>query len=249
MARPLKKGFDYFPHDTDMSEDEKLQKVEFKFGLEGYAIYNKILERSFKTSGDFSLSDDDGYKMYAEKWRIEVERLKEIIMFFRDLKLFPEENFVSNGIKKRMRKIKQERDRKRKYYKTKEVTARVSDGRNTGEIPVSPNKVNKTKLNKTKENNKDIDIEGHVTVTSRQDLGKLQIYWNTILFTPRLIEKEFIDNLYGKFGLDKSKGIIRDLAENGFKKVKTMRESLNWETGEIKPKNTEPEGITIKKVD
>ena len=61
-------------------------------------------------------------------------------------------------------------------------------------------------------------------------------YWNSLLFTPRGIEKEFIEELLIKFKFEKTKRIIRELAENGFKKVKTMRDALD-KNGIIKPKD------------
>lgn len=44
MARPLKKGADYFRHDASASEDPKLMHIEGIFGLEGYALYFKMIE-------------------------------------------------------------------------------------------------------------------------------------------------------------------------------------------------------------
>lgn len=54
MARPIKQGMDYFPHDTDASNDEKLEMFEASYGLEGYAFYFKLLERIYR-SPDFML--------------------------------------------------------------------------------------------------------------------------------------------------------------------------------------------------
>ena len=44
MARPTKKGLDYFPHDTHTDQDTALALVEAEFGLEAYAVYFKLLE-------------------------------------------------------------------------------------------------------------------------------------------------------------------------------------------------------------
>ena len=44
MARPTKKGLDYFPHDTHTNQDTALALVEAEFGLEAYAVYFKLLE-------------------------------------------------------------------------------------------------------------------------------------------------------------------------------------------------------------
>lgn len=159
MSRPIANTISYFSHDTDMSEDDKLEKVEFKYGLIGYAIYNKILERVYKTYGNFNIQSSEDFKMYGQKWRVEAEMLKEIVNYMREIFLFPSDNFVSNGVKKRMKKIKAERDRKRNYYKKKEVTKKVLDVQNTAKTPLKDvyktdcskqTKVNKSKLNKIK---------------------------------------------------------------------------------------------------
>ena len=66
---------------------------------------------------------------------------------------------------------------------------------------------------------------------------QLRSYWNATIGTPRLIELEFIEELLTKFGYEGAKGIVRNLAESGFKKVKTMRSALN-DDGTIKPRET-----------
>jgi hypothetical protein len=183
MARPLTDSIPYFPHDTDMSEDEKVQKVEFKFGLIGYAVYNKILERVYKTSGEFELITDDDFRMYAEKWRIENEKLREILLFMREQKLFSDDKLISNGIKKRIKKIQGERSRKRNYYKKQKVTKKVLDGQNIGEIPEKKDfsRQSKVKESKVKES-KDIYIEPELSLplSDENSNGKEQVEFKEV---------------------------------------------------------------------
>ena len=161
MARPVTNTIAYFSHDTDMSEDDKIEKLEFKYGLIGYAIYNKILEKVYRNSGNFILKTDEDFKLYSKKWKLRSEKLKEMIALMRELNLFPAEGFVSNGVKKRMKKIKDERDRKRNYYKKKEVAMRILDVQNTAKTPLKDvnqtdyseqSKLNQNKLNQIKLN-------------------------------------------------------------------------------------------------
>ena len=186
MARPVTNTIAYFSHDTDMSEDDKIEKLEFKYGLIGYAIYNKILERVYRNFGNFQIQTDEDYKLYSKKWDIDSEKLKEIISYMREINLFPSKNFISAGVKKRMKKITDERDRMRNYYKKNGVTKRVSDV----EIPLNdvettylnkPIKVNKSKVNKIKE--KEIKVN------------------NTSLINPPSgkPERDFIDELLNLF--------------------------------------------------
>ena len=44
MARPIKLGLDYFPHDTHSNDDTALALIEAEFGIAGYAVYFKLLE-------------------------------------------------------------------------------------------------------------------------------------------------------------------------------------------------------------
>ena len=44
MARPKKNNADYFSHDADMRNHRKMKAIRAKFGLEGYAIWNMVLE-------------------------------------------------------------------------------------------------------------------------------------------------------------------------------------------------------------
>jgi hypothetical protein len=221
MARPLSDSIPYFPHDTDMSEDEKIQKLEFKYGLEGYAIFNKILERVYKTSGTFNLETDDDFKMYAEKWRVENAKLREIILFMREIKLFCDEKLISNGIKKRIRKIQTERSRKRKYYKNKAVKKTVLDGQNTGDRRIKSgfSTQSKEKKRKVKESiyNDDEDFE-----ITEQDCIKL---WKESGY-PDAVGKKYYNHYAAKNWIvngDKIENIPRHIT-----KVMMTKGTMKW---------------------
>lgn len=55
MGRMLKKGVDYFPHDTDASSRMTIQALEMRYGSDGYAAWYKLLETLGRTD---SLSID-----------------------------------------------------------------------------------------------------------------------------------------------------------------------------------------------
>ena len=44
MARPIKDNADYFSHDADMRNDARIKAIRRKYGLEGYALWNMLLE-------------------------------------------------------------------------------------------------------------------------------------------------------------------------------------------------------------
>lgn len=88
MPRPIKKNADYFPHDKDMRDDPKMKAVRGRFGLEGYAVYNMLLE---------ILTDAEDFKIFWSDLDVEIiagdvgissERLIEIVDFQVKLNLF-----------------------------------------------------------------------------------------------------------------------------------------------------------------
>lgn len=79
MARPTKLGLDYFPHDTHTDEDTALQLLEAEFGLDGYAVYFKLLE-SIYAQGYAKQWGEDECLLFAKKMgAVNVPKLSEII--------------------------------------------------------------------------------------------------------------------------------------------------------------------------
>lgn len=79
MARPTKLGLDYFPHDTHTDDDTALQLLEAEFGLDGYAVYFKLLE-SIYAQGYAKQWGEDECLLFAKKMgAVTVPKLSEII--------------------------------------------------------------------------------------------------------------------------------------------------------------------------
>ncbi len=79
MARPTKLGLDYFPHDTHTDEDTALQLLEAEFGIDGYAVYFKLLE-SIYAQGYAKQWGEDECLLFAKKMgAVTVPKLSEII--------------------------------------------------------------------------------------------------------------------------------------------------------------------------
>ena len=57
MARPTKKGLDYFPFDVDFFEDEKIAAISGEFGLKGEIVAVKLLCAIYR-NGYFILWSD-----------------------------------------------------------------------------------------------------------------------------------------------------------------------------------------------
>nr|DAH80640.1 MAG TPA: replisome organizer [Caudoviricetes sp.] len=100
----------YFPHDSNSRNSDKLLPVRMKFGAEGYGIYFMILERLREEKNYMSVKD---YNMLAFDLRVDAGKVKSIV---EDFGLFAFANdsecFYSEGFNKRM-EIKDEKSKKR----------------------------------------------------------------------------------------------------------------------------------------
>jgi len=76
MARPNKKGLDYFPLDVIL--DESMELIEVDYGLEGFAIIIKLYQRIYKNCY-YVEADDTGIKLLSRYLNVDIELLKKVI--------------------------------------------------------------------------------------------------------------------------------------------------------------------------
>jgi hypothetical protein len=137
MARPLKKNAEYFSHDNDMRNDEKLKAVRRKFKHEGYSIWNMILEKLCKSDG-FTLDyNDKNVELWAGDFEIEPELLKDMILYFIhvDLLLFHDGLIFSETMIERFNPLMEKRKSKRQSIEpSKPEDTVVSDVHNSHTI-------------------------------------------------------------------------------------------------------------------
>lgn len=134
MARPVKQGLDYFPHDTDASMDEKIEGIEALFGLEGYAIFFKLCERIYRTAdGELDISDAETRKIYARNMHISLKKFDTIVESLVKRELFDAELFQktarlsSGGIKKRRGRVINKRLLMSEKYERAKLNEPISD--------------------------------------------------------------------------------------------------------------------------
>ena len=142
MARPIKEGLDYFPHDVDAADDEKIQALSAMHGNDGYAFYFKLLERIYRTpSGELDLSNI-AIKIslasrvfpgeYSENALKKFEKILDTALVLNcfDKKIFRKTRILtSNGIKKRVNEILRLRST---WRNKKEKAASFSQGKTGG---------------------------------------------------------------------------------------------------------------------
>lgn len=163
MARPKREGLTYFPHDVDTSSDRRLEYIEAIYGVVGYGIYFKLLERIYNNGYFIKWSERDS-AVFASKINVDYEKVKEIIESLIEEGLFSAEIFKQhgiltsagiqnryfNGVKKRAHvKIKEEYDL---IGVSAEETIVSVDKTNFIEEKNAQSKINETRLNQIRLN-------------------------------------------------------------------------------------------------
>lgn len=120
MARPKKRGFDYYPKDVNFFTDRKIRKLTKLNGLAAVAVYDFLLCELYRESGYFlSVTEDDIFDL-SDALRIEIEDMKKYINAMVDVDLFDRMAYrvksilTSPGIQRRYLKIC--KDAKRKSF-------------------------------------------------------------------------------------------------------------------------------------
>ena len=125
MARPIKEGLDYFPHDTDAVNDEKIEVLRSLYGNDGYAFFFILLERIYRTPhAELDISDAETIQILARKISITSERFTEILTTALKWGCFDKDAYknghilTSNGIKKRASVVLEKRKSMRDKYQS-----------------------------------------------------------------------------------------------------------------------------------
>ena len=93
MARPIKKGLDYFPVDTDIFENIQVRKLKNRYKSFGFLAYFTLLCDIYKKEGYFlQLSDDYVYDL-ADRLGDTEEKIQEIIAYCLQLGLFNQQKY------------------------------------------------------------------------------------------------------------------------------------------------------------
>lgn len=153
MARPIKEGMDYFPHDTDAVNDEKIEVLRTLYGNDGYAFYFILLERIYRTP-DFELdiSDTETMQILSRKISVTMEKFEQMLQTALKWSCFDKELYqkkkvlTSKGIKKRASVVVEKRVRTREKYQHEKQE--ISDAETTQETTAesTQSKVKKSKV-------------------------------------------------------------------------------------------------------
>ena len=166
MARPSKKGLDYFPLDVNLQHDDKLQMIIGEFGYKGEIIFIKLLSFIYKTDGYFCTWNEETQLKFANSVSYiiggsQVNLINEIVNRCLKWGLFDKSVFSMFKIltSKRIQETFKEASRKRKCalidedynlllvnggYKTEETQKNTEE---TTQSKLNENKVNKLIIN------------------------------------------------------------------------------------------------------
>lgn len=107
MARPIKKGLDYFPFDVGFFSDKKIKILKSRYGADGIVIYQYLLCEIYKENGYYLIVDDDFEYIISDDLNMEINKVKQVINFLLERSLFNNKLFqsdkvlTSTGIQKR----------------------------------------------------------------------------------------------------------------------------------------------------
>lgn len=200
MARPTKKGLDYFPLDVDFLSDLKVRRIIKACGKEAVHILVALLANIYRDEGYYVLWDDDLAFLVADEVGTKEGTVEELVRKAVQVKFFDKDIFdkysvlTSKGIQNRYILATKERKKVElefKYLLTNEVNrSNISiNGRN---ISVNQGNNQQSKVKESKEK----EIKEDATASESASLETFQKLW---LF-PNVVQVEDLLNLVDIYG-------------------------------------------------
>ncbi|MEQ7148669.1 Lin1244/Lin1753 domain-containing protein [Enterococcus gallinarum] len=200
MARPTKKGLDYFPLDVDFLSDLKVRRIIKACGKEAVHILVALLANIYRDEGYYVLWDDDLAFLVADEVGTKEGTVEELVKKAVQVKFFDKDIFdkysvlTSKGIQNRYILATKERKKVElefKYLLTNEVNrSNISiNGRNNS-VNQGNNQQSKEKESKEKE------IKEDATASESASLETFQKLW----FFPNVVQVDDLLNLVDIYG-------------------------------------------------
>lgn len=201
MARPQKKGIDYFSFDIDFFEDEKIEPISGEFGVKGEIIVIRLLCAVYR-NGYFAMWNEQLKMTLANRCKVSFELIDQVISrlvkwgFINEHLFNSAKVITSTGIQKRF----QEATRKRKYDYSKLDYWLISDkkevigGRNhvTSELLAEETPQSKVKYKKEIYKEKDFVVDLHGE--KKTVLSTLHPFMQEILNDQQSLERLCMNN-------------------------------------------------------
>ena len=161
MARPTKRGLDYFP--LDCVQDDNLTFVEAKHGIEGFGILIKIWQKIYRNDGYYMYWNEQNMYLFAREIAVNIETISSVVntCLLPSISIFNEDKFkqhgilTSTGIQKRWLSIVKSAKRKGVDIDPKFDLLEFTPEETPlppAETPVNPSESTQTKINDNKVN-------------------------------------------------------------------------------------------------
>lgn len=200
MARPTKKGLDYFPLDVDFLSDLKVRRIIKACGKEAVHILVALLANIYRDEGYYVLWDDDLAFLVADEVGTKEGTVEELVRKAVQVKFFDKDIFdkysvlTSKGIQNRYILATKERKKVElefRYLLTNEVNrSNISINGRGNSVNQGNNQQSKVKESKEKE------IKEDATAGESASLETFQKLW---LF-PNVVQVEDLLNLVDIYG-------------------------------------------------
>ena len=238
MARPIKKGLDYFPMDCD--SDDKIYQLEAKLGGEGCWRLIKIWKEIYKWEGYYVNWGEKQVEAFAKKHRYRVSNINNLVEFCLDIDLFSRKRYeqyhilTSKGTQLRYLNIAKIRplltvvkeyllESTNNFIKEENIKLKFTHI-NSELITQS-----KVKESKVKESNKN-KINSTLTTKKEEEKKPIKKDYSSGEFNPVwLTEKEY-QKLVSRFGKEDTDDKIHELSKYGkYDKYKDHYSTIaNW---------------------
>ncbi len=93
-----KTGLSYYQAETDRFQDIKVKRLKKRYGCEGYAIYQYILNEIYRVEGCYVRFTDDQLFDVSEYWCIDEERIETIIEYCTEVEIFDAITWHTNHV-------------------------------------------------------------------------------------------------------------------------------------------------------
>jgi len=97
MARPQKIGLDYFPVDTNISDDDKIFYIESEHGIVGFGVFIKLLTKIYDNSY-FIEWNKFRQNVFARKFNVDINIVSDVVDVALECGLFDEKLYKNYTI-------------------------------------------------------------------------------------------------------------------------------------------------------
>jgi len=219
MSRPRKNNADYFSHDNDMRNDDKILSVRRKFWHEWYSVWNMLLEKLCKSTWFIIDVDNVSIELLSWDFVVDPEKLKEIIDYFVYIRLIFREwdRIYSQKMIDRFEWLLSKRQRDIEYRQWKQKEEIVID---------VDNPQSKVKESKVKENNILYKLEDFIL--SWNSIENIRQNWKIVKWLPRTIKiTNKLKSTWDKISKEYTEQEIKDATNKYIEKIEKTIPNAN----------------------